>query len=110
MEVVCPFPLGKKIIEKEKPDLIFSTSPPPTTSLVAKKLSTWSKLPWVADFRDPWTNVYYYDDSPQGKLATRINRSMEKNILSAASAITVVNHGFFPDLDHRNVTKIYQWV
>lgn len=91
--------LGKKIIEKEKPDIILSTSPPPTTSVIAKKLSSWSGLPWVADFRDPWTNIYYYDERPQGKWAKRKNKKLEASVLKAADHLTLVNNGFFPDHD-----------
>lgn len=90
-------PLGKKIIELEKPDLIFSTSPPPTTSLIAKKLAEWSNLPWLADFRDPWTNIYYYDDNPQSPWARKRNKRLESSVLDRADKITMVNHGFFSD-------------
>ncbi|MGN8225770.1 hypothetical protein [Gracilimonas sp. BCB1] len=89
-------PLGKKVIEQEKPDIILSTSPPPTTSLIAKKLAGWSGLPWHADFRDPWTNIYYYDDNPQSKWAGERNKKLEGSVLESADRLSVVNHGFFP--------------
>lgn len=90
-------PLGKKIIQQENPDIILSTSPPPTTNLIAKRLADWSKLPWIADFRDPWTNIYYYDDNPQSKRAKKKNRKLEADVLDKADHITVVNNGFFPE-------------
>ena len=90
-------PLGKKIIKSEKPALILSTSPPPTTSLIAKELAQWSNIPWLADFRDPWTNIYYYDDNPQSKWAQKKNKKLELSALESADKITMVNHGFFPD-------------
>lgn len=89
-------PLGKKVIEQEKPDVILSTSPPPTTSLIAKKLAEWSGLPWHADFRDPWTNIYYYDDNPQSAWARKRNKKLEGSVLKEADRLSVVNHGFFP--------------
>ncbi|MBO6584532.1 MAG: glycosyltransferase [Gracilimonas sp.] len=89
-------PLGKKVIEQEKPDVILSTSPPPTTSLIARKLAAWSGLPWHADFRDPWTNIYYYDDNPPSAWARKRNKKLEASVLEKADRLTVVNHGFFP--------------
>ncbi len=86
---------GLKIIKEHKPDIIFSTSPPPTVHLIANDLSQKTGLPWVADFRDPWTNIYYYDDNQINKKAIDKNLSLEDKVLSKASAITVVNHGFF---------------
>lgn len=90
-------PLGKKIIKEEDPDLILSTSPPPTTNLIAQKLADWSELPWLADFRDPWTNIYYYDDNPQSRWAQKKNKKLEASVLKQADKITLVNNGFFPE-------------
>ncbi len=93
---------GKKIILDEKPDLIFSTSPPPTTQLIARKLSKWSGLKWVADFRDPWTKIFYLDEANQFSLSRKRNERLEKRVLRDCNAFTAVNDGFFPHLDFRN--------
>lgn len=99
-------PAGKKIIRREKPDVIFSTSPPPTTHRIAESLAKWSGLAWHADFRDPWTNIYYYDDFPLGARADKKNRAMEANVLENAPSISVVNHGFFSELSTDQTAKI----
>lgn len=82
---------GKKIIREEKIDLIFSTSPPPTVHLIAKRLAKWSRLKWVADFRDPWTNIHYLKESPRTKLANRIDAFLEKSVLKSTDAIISVS-------------------
>lgn len=46
-------PLGKKLIAKYQPDVIWSTYPVSTAHFIAYKLQRFSKLPWVADYRDP---------------------------------------------------------
>lgn len=99
-------PLGKKLIRHEAPDIIFSTSPPPTTHRIAQQLASWSKMPWLADFRDPWTNIYYYDDNPLSQLAQKKNKQLEKKVLQSADKITVVNHGFFDKMPDSILSKI----
>ncbi|MFW6275720.1 MAG: glycosyltransferase, partial [bacterium] len=88
---------GKYVIKKEKPDIILSTSPPPTTSLVARKLAKWSKLKWIADFRDPWTNIYYYEKLNISAFSKKKNKSLEKKVLKDADKIITVSENFFPD-------------
>jgi len=45
--------LGKKIINKHQPDIIWSTFPTPSANVIADKLAKYSNKPWVADYRDP---------------------------------------------------------
>lgn len=97
---------GKYVIEKEKPDIIFSTSPPPTTNLIARKLAKWSKLKWVADFRDPWTNIFYYEKLNISGISKKINKSLEKKVLKDADRVITVSENFFPDSDIKH--KSYQ--
>lgn len=87
--------MGKRLIQQEKPDLIFSTSPPPTTHLVARKLAKWSDLKWIADFRDPWTNIYYYELLNTNAISKRINRKLEDKVIQSADKIITVSDNFF---------------
>ena len=83
---------GKHIIRNENPDIIFSSSPPPTVHLIAKKLAKWSKIKWVADFRDPWTEIYYYQTSNEKRnnLRLKIDKMLEMKALLNADKITAV--------------------
>lgn len=85
---------GKEIIKREKPDLIFSTSPPPTVHLIASKLARWSGLKWVADFRDPWTRIHYLQNRKINPLSKYINSQLEKRVIEQCSAATCVSPGF----------------
>ena len=95
---------GKEVIKKEKPDIILSTSPPPTAHLVARSLAKWSKLHWVADFRDPWTNIFYYEQLKINPISRKINKALEKKVLDAADRIVTVSDGFFPEHDYSSKT------
>lgn len=55
------FQAACKLIDEEKIDAIITTSPPHSTQLVGLKLKKKYNLPWLADLRDPWTGIYYYD-------------------------------------------------
>ena len=90
---------GKKVIKQEKPDIILSTSPPPTAQLAAKKLAKWSNLKWVADFRDPWTNIFYYELLKFNPISKKINHNLEKKVLNAADKIITVSNNFFPGVN-----------
>jgi len=84
----------KRIIREEKPDLIFSSSPPHSLQVVARKLAIWSQLPWVADFRDPWTDAFWDKDIKRKWWADRLNKRLEQKVLEQATLVTTVSHGF----------------
>lgn len=86
---------GNKLIKCFKPAIIFSTSPPPTVHLIGLILSKLHRLQWVADFRDPWTNIYHYAASPRLGVVNWIDARLEKKVLAAANSVTVVGNNFF---------------
>jgi glycosyltransferase involved in cell wall biosynthesis len=70
-----------------RPDIILASSPPPSTLLVARRLSKKYGVPWVADLRDLWVDHQYYD---QPRLREMIEKRLERSVLkSAAGLITV---------------------
>lgn len=83
---------GMEIIKEHQPALIFSSSPPPTVHLIARKLAKRSKLKWIADLRDPWSKIHYYQN--RSSLATAIDARLEKRTLQSASALTTVSTDF----------------
>ncbi len=82
---------GIKIIKKMAPDIIFSSSPPPTVHLIAKSLSKKSGLPWIADFRDPWVDIYYYDAIKKSRYTRFLETKLEKSILEKSDTIVTVS-------------------
>jgi glycosyltransferase involved in cell wall biosynthesis len=45
---------GMRAIRRRRPKVIYSSSPYMSAHIIALILSRWSRIPWVADFRDPW--------------------------------------------------------
>lgn len=76
---------------KEHPvDAIVSTGPPHSLHLIAQKVSKEFGLPWVADFRDPWTKMYYFKHLSLTKWAERKQYRQERSVLDGCSAVVAV--------------------
>ena len=77
-----------EIIEQNKIDMIFSTSPEATDHVIARAIARESGIPWVMDFRDPWTTSLYAAKRPDW--ARVKEEKLELSCLQEASAISVV--------------------
>ncbi len=86
-----PFALrnGKKIIQEEKIKVIFTSSPPFTTALIGGLLKTVTHLPWISDYRDPWTQAYFYFQRPL--VSKRVEEFLEKCLLKKTDKIVSIN-------------------
>lgn len=83
---------AKRIIAEEKIECVYISSPPHSSQLIGLKLKeVFPMLRWVADLRDPWTDIYYYKDLLHGKRAKRKDEQFEKQVLETADAIVVVS-------------------
>ena len=78
---------GIEIIKKENINVIFTTSPPPTAALIGYKLAKITNLKWVADFRDPWMEIVYYQTVKRSWLTKTIDSKLEKKVLTNADSI-----------------------
>ena len=50
---------GREIFKRERFDVIFSSSPRASVHLVAAVLSEHAGVPWLADYRDPWSTYQF---------------------------------------------------
>lgn len=85
--------VGRRVIRREKPDLILSSSPPHSLQLGAGKLARMFNLPWIADLRDPWSEAFWEKDLNRIVPANRLNRAFEKKVLKKAQAVITVSPG-----------------
>jgi glycosyltransferase involved in cell wall biosynthesis len=79
---------GVRLARRLKPDVVFSSSYPYSAHIAARAVSRACGIPWVADFRDPWTRGPHSDPS---RLLTRVNRRAERWFVRAADRVTVVD-------------------
>lgn len=78
---------------KENPvDAIISSGPPHSMHLIAMALKKRFNIPWVADFRDPWTKIDFYNELRLTWMADRKHHRLERKVaITADSVITVGN-------------------
>jgi glycosyltransferase involved in cell wall biosynthesis len=76
---------GRRILKDDPPDAIFSTSPPESSHLAGLKLHRISNLPWLADFRDPWINLYRF--APPTRLHRRRHEKLQAKICRRAGVV-----------------------
>ena len=81
----------KKYLEEHPVDLIVSTGPPQSMHMIGRRLAAETGLPWVADFRDPWTKIFYFKHLSMTSLTRRWHRKMEKKVLDEATAVVAVS-------------------
>jgi hypothetical protein len=71
-------------------DIIVSTGPPHSMHLIALGLKERLNIPWVADFRDPWTNIDFYHELKLSAQADNKHHLLEKKVLSSSNAVITV--------------------
>lgn len=78
---------------KEHPEIktVISTGPPHSLHVIALKLKAKLNFKWIADFRDPWTEIDFYEDLNIGKWADSKQKSLEKACLQKADEVITVS-------------------
>lgn len=72
-------------------EAVITTGPPHSTHLIGLKLKKKYNLKWIADFRDPWTNIYYYQMQKRNPLVNKIDLYLEKKVISQADRVISVS-------------------
>ena len=85
----APFALASawRALRRERFDAVFSSALPVTAHLVALRLHQLTGLPWVAEFRDLWTDFAEYE----GATPRAYRERMERRWLRAASAVVATS-------------------
>jgi glycosyltransferase involved in cell wall biosynthesis len=71
-------------------DAIVSTGPPHSMHLIGLGLKKKLNIPWLADFRDPWTNIDFYKDLKLTRSSDATHKNLEREVLKHADKIISV--------------------
>lgn len=129
---ISAVPLGKKLIDKYRPDIIWSTYPVSTAHYIAYRLQKNSNIPWVADYRDPlqcrydkkvqkysfvakWIEKKTIKNSSKAVFTTEMSAQLYRRLYpnEKLTKFTVIENGFdegnFKDINivNRNEEEVY---
>ncbi len=82
---------AKELIQFHNIDSIVTTSPPHSTQLIGLELKRIFNLHWLADLRDPWTEIYYNQELFRTSFAKKKDYKLEQLCLKNADKIVVVS-------------------
>ena len=80
-----------ELIQKFEIDTVVTTSPPHSTQLIGLELKKRFDIRWIADLRDPWTDIYYYNQFKHTALARKIDRNYERQVVEKADLLISVS-------------------
>ncbi|MBU3927946.1 MAG: glycosyltransferase family 4 protein [Bacteroidetes bacterium] len=83
---------AEKLIKEFGITTVITSSPPHSTQLIGLKLKRKLGIHWIADLRDPWIDIYYYNKMFHSQVAKRIDRKKELEVLQNADSIVVVSN------------------
>jgi hypothetical protein len=87
-------------------DAIISTGPPHSMHLIGLKLHEKTGLPWVADFRDPWTEIDFYNELKLTRWADRKQHKMEREVLTKATEVVTVSRNWAKGLEQLGAKNV----
>ena len=86
---------ARELIDAYQPELIYSTSGPNSSHLAARWIHQDTGLPWLADFRDPWSENLVIPYLPGYR---QLNRWLERRVLATANRVVCVSKPWLADL------------
>ncbi|MEJ5305783.1 MAG: glycosyltransferase [Ignavibacteria bacterium] len=99
---------GTQLIKNEGIDVIISSGPPHTTHLIAKSLKLKTRIKWIADFRDPWTDIDYYSGMKRTKIAEWIDSKLERSVLNNADFVVAASEGYLDIIKSKGIKNNYE--
>jgi len=84
----------RKLMDERSVGVLITTGPPHSVHLSGLKLASQRRdLKWIADFRDPWTDIGYHRLLPMSGFAKRRHQQLEARVIQKASLVlTTTQH------------------
>ncbi|MCF7859469.1 MAG: hypothetical protein K9N07_09155 [Candidatus Cloacimonetes bacterium] len=80
-------------------DMMITTGPPHSTHLIGLRMKKKIKLNWLADFRDPWTEMGYLKNVKRIKLTSILDKRLENKVVNNCDLIVAASKKIITDLN-----------
>ncbi|MBR4809207.1 MAG: glycosyltransferase [Bacteroidales bacterium] len=92
---------------KDNPvDAVVTTGPPQSMHLIGQGLKRRTGVRWIADFRDPWTEMHYFKHMGLFPWTAARHRRMEQAVLDQADTVIAVSAPVRDDFQKRTSTPV----
>lgn len=89
-------------LKENQIDTVVTTGPPHSMHLIGLELKKkYPDLKWIADFRDPWTQISYHSELKLTKNSEKKHKELEKSVIKTADCALATSFS-----DAENYTKI----
>lgn len=88
---------------------VITTGPPHSMHLIGRELKRQYGIPWLADFRDPWSTWEFLDTLPMIDWVKNKHRKLENSVFKEADALVTISPTFQQEMEHlagRNIQVI----
>ena len=96
----------RKYLKDNPVDAIVTSGPPQSMHLIGLKLKLKTGVRWLADFRDPWTRVYYFKHMGLLPWTAALHRRLEQKVLDNADTIIAVTSYVQADFQASTATPV----
>jgi len=95
-----------KYLKEHPVDAIITTGPPHSMHLIGMKLARKTGLPWISDFRDPWTKMYWFKNMGLYPWAEKKHFKLEQQVLDNSTVVLTVTPSVCQDMLERTSTPV----
>ena len=96
----------KEYLGEHPVDAVVTTGPPHSVHLIGRALKRALGIRWIADFRDPWTEMFYYKHLGLGRAADRRQHRLEQSVLDEADTVISVSPPVAADFRAKTRTPV----
>ena len=95
-----------KYLREHPVDAVVTTGPPQSMHLIGRGLKRRFGVKWIADFRDPWTEMFYYKHLSLSRFSDRRHRRLELGVLDEADLVIAVSPPVASDFAAKTATPV----